>query len=170
MPIAAAALLTFHGVFYFDDLRAILLADTTSRPAIIQPVPPTEDQPEQRLVRLFVDGQGHFQTIASVNNHLIDFVIDTGASLIALRYEDAQKAGLTDNLTFSGATQTANGISKVAPITIPVLQIGKIRMTNLRAHIARPGKLSVNLLGMNFIRRLARFEMRGAELVLVQAP
>ena len=177
-PIAALALATFYGVLFYEDLRDLLspAGGKSGTGAGLLPSPSSgrggADLPpsQERQVRLFVEGNGHFQTFASVNDQLVEFVIDTGASVIALRYEDAQKAGLAKGLAFTGTTQTANGVSTVAPITIPVLEIGPIKMTNLRAHVARPGHLAVNLLGMNFIRRLARFEMRGEELVLVQGP
>ena len=172
----ALILSTFFAVFYFDKMTAALglTADERAAPArtvVEGPAQAGENgiPPAKPVsVRLYADGHGHFEVAAVIGGHDIDFVIDTGATAVALSYEDARRLGLAENLKFTGTTITANGMSKVAPIVIPLLQIGDISVKNVRAHVAAPEKLSINLLGMSFIRRLQRFEMRGQELVLVK--
>ena len=155
---------TFFGVFYFERLSGLLGLEAHAPHA-----PLTRTTEQTSRVYIYSDGMGHFETQAVLQGAVLDFVIDTGATSVALRYEDAQRAGLTDNLKFTGTTQTANGFTKVAPLTLPALRIGDIVITDVRAHVARPGSLGFNLLGMSFLRRLQKFEMRGEELVLVHS-
>ena len=49
-----------------------------------------------------------------------------------------------------------------------LLTVRDIMVRNVRGMVAEPGKLSVSLLGMSFLGKLTRFEMRGRELVLIQ--
>ena len=65
-------------------------------------------------------------------------------------------------------TRTANGTGRVGPVTLDSVTIGDVEITRLNGLVAEPGKLHVTLLGMEFIRRLERFELRGRELLLVE--
>ena len=92
---------------------------------------------------------------------------DTGTSIIAPTYEDARRAGLSpQNLRFSGRVSTANGIARVAPVTLSRVQVGRITLRNVQAAVADKGPLEANPLGMSFLSRLKSFELRGDELVL----
>ncbi len=158
-------LITFFAAFHLDRLSLALGLTRADRPA--HPSPATAGTPPAR-VRLLADHLGHFEVTAQINGQAADFVIDTGASAVVLSFESAQRLGLAEGLRFTGTTITANGLSKVAPIRLPAIQIGEIIVEDVRAHVAPRGKLSINLLGMSFIRRLQRLEMRGRELILVK--
>jgi aspartyl protease family protein len=96
-------------------------------------------------------------------------VADTGATLVVLTYEDAERLGLRPrSLDFSGRASTANGTAKVAPVKLAKLRIADIVLRDVSAAVAEPRALGVNLLGMSFLARLKRFEMQGDELLLVQ--
>ena len=94
---------------------------------------------------------------------------DTGASLVVLSYEAASRAGLSpQSLDYSGIARTANGAARVAPITLSKVRVADITVRNVPAAVAERGALPINLLGMSFLGRLRRFEMRGQELILEQ--
>ncbi len=113
-----------------------------------------------------IDG-GHFEASAEINGRDIDVMVDTGATIVALTYEDAERAGIfTKPSDFNNAVSTANGVAKVAPVTIAAISIGNITVRNVRGAVAERGKLHRTLLGMSFLGKLSRVEMRKNALVL----
>ena len=118
-------------------------------------------------VELTANSGGHFETAAEVNGNEIDVMVDTGATLVALTYEDAERAGLyLKSSDFTQGVRTANGTAKVAPVTLSSITIGDITVRNVKGAVAEPGKLHKTLLGMSFLGRLSRVEMRANSLVL----
>lgn len=110
---------------------------------------------------------GHFEAAASANGKPVDFLIDTGATAIALSHEDALGIGFSDDeLSYTLTINTANGQALAAPVRLDEVAIGPIVRTGLRAMVAEPGKLDQSLLGMNFISSLSAFEMRRDEVIL----
>ncbi len=118
-------------------------------------------------VELTANSGGHFETAAEVNGNEIDVMVDTGATLVALTYEDAERAGLyLKSADFTQGVRTANGTAKVAPVTLSSITIGDITVRNVKGAVAEQGKLHKTLLGMSFLGRLSRVEMRANTLVL----
>lgn len=110
---------------------------------------------------------GHFFTAAEINGRDIDVMVDTGATLVALTYDDAARAGIfVKPSDFTQTAQTANGITRVAPVTISQVRIGDILVRNVSAVVSHRGASERTLLGMSFLGRLSRVEMRGTTLVL----
>jgi aspartyl protease family protein len=110
---------------------------------------------------------GHVYAKAELNGSPIGVLVDTGATMVALTFEDAQRAGINvSNADFTGITQTANGKARFAPVTIDRITIGNITVNNVRGAVAEPGRMTVTLLGMSFLSKLIRFEMRNGTLVL----
>ena len=72
------------------------------------------------------------------------------------------------SLDFSAPVQTANGIARVAPVTLDRIRVEDITVRNVPAAVAEKGVLGTNLLGMSFLGRLKSFQIQGNELVLVQ--
>src|SRR5690242_8652947 len=80
---------------------------------------------EAGTVSIPAGNYGHFETGAEINGRDVDVMVDTGASLVALTYEDAAKAGIyVSPSDFTHFAQTANGTARVAPITISKISIG----------------------------------------------
>lgn len=110
---------------------------------------------------------GHFLTDAEINGREIDVMVDTGASLVALTYDDAARAGIfVKPSDFTHVAQTANGIARVAPVTISRIEIGDITVRNVKGVVSERGASQRTLLGMSFLGRLSRVEMRGDKLEL----
>ncbi|MFV0473160.1 MAG: TIGR02281 family clan AA aspartic protease [Pikeienuella sp.] len=110
---------------------------------------------------------GHFRAAAEVNGVAIGMLIDTGASLVLLTWEDAEAAGLNpENLAFSQPVTTANGRAFVAPATLDSVAIGAVGLSRVRAAVAERGKLRSSLLGMSFLGRLEETRFRGDRLIL----
>lgn len=118
-------------------------------------------------VTLRATGNGHFETTAEINGRDVDVMVDTGATLVALTFEDAERAGIyLQQSDFTHSVSTANGVAKVAPVDIGAISIGSITVRNVRGAVTERGKLHKTLLGMTFLGRLSRVEMRRNDLVL----
>ena len=87
--------------------------------------------------------------------------------MVALTYEDAERAGIYVRPSdFTHTVNTANGVARVAPVTIDSVAIGHITVRNVRGAVSEPGKLSGTLLGMTFLGRLSRADLRKGTLIL----
>jgi aspartyl protease family protein len=119
------------------------------------------------VVEIRAGRNGHFNTEAEINGRPVEVMIDTGATVVALSYEDAERAGLyISESDFTGAVSTANGVARVAPVTLDRVTIGDITVRDVPAAVAERGRLRTSLLGMTFLNKLSRFDMRSGTLVL----
>jgi aspartyl protease family protein len=133
-----------------------------------EPAPPPKSS-NYRTVTVRGDSRGHFQVEGSVDGRRLDFMVDTGASLVALRERDANKLGIFPSpRDYTARTSTANGVIAVAPVRLPSLEINGIRIYDVGAVVIPDQALSVNLLGMSFLSRVRRFEMANGRLVMEQ--
>ena len=114
------------------------------------------------------DSSGHFVTKAIINNIEIAVMFDTGASIMALSYEDATKLGLRLGAKdFRSQIQTANGLTQAAEVTLAEIRIDTISIRNVAALVLPPGKLQTSLLGRSFWGRLQTgFSYASGNLIL----
>lgn len=119
-------------------------------------------------VTLYSGSNGHFATSVELEGRHIRMMIDTGASMVALPYEEAERIGL--DLAHGRRLQikTANGVATGVLTTARSLRLGPICLTNIDVAVSAPGALAEGLLGMNVIRQLSRFEMSQTRLVMAQ--
>ena len=109
---------------------------------------------------------GHFMVNASISGREIAFVIDTGASMVALSPGHAEQLGYAiHQLDYAGRAQTPNGVARFAPIVIDEITVGDIVMRDVSAAVLEQ-PMEKSLLGMTFLRRLAGFEVKGDRLIL----
>ena len=117
-------------------------------------------------VRIQADTYGHYHATAYINGDPVNVLVDTGATMIALTWDDARAAGLTvRDSDFTLRSSTANGMAKFAPVTLGSVRIGDITLFDVPAAVANRGQLTKTLLGMSFLGQV-RMEMRNRELVL----
>jgi aspartyl protease family protein len=171
---AAVAILLALGAANYQTIRRYIF-DTVVAHA---PVPQqrvasvAEVDASQRstdAVELRADRAGHYAANMEINGRRFDGMVDTGASLVMLTYDDAQRAGIYLRPSdFTMHMQTANGIAKAAPVSIDRLAIGNITVRNVQAAVGEPGLLTTNLLGMSFLKRLRKFEISSGTLTLVE--
>ncbi|TVR10570.1 MAG: TIGR02281 family clan AA aspartic protease [Salinarimonadaceae bacterium] len=122
---------------------------------------------DDHVVRLFADARGHHVAKTSVEGRAVRMLVDTGASLVALRESDARAAGLREDpggMEYS--LSTANGIVQARGATIREMRIGSIILRDVEAVILPDTQLGSSLLGMSFLRRLRGFEITDGELTL----
>jgi aspartyl protease family protein len=115
------------------------------------------------------DGFGHFRTEGRVDGRRIGFLIDTGATVIALTADDAAMLGIhPGNSDYRVVLKTANGVVRAAPTTLDMVELGDIMVRDVPAVVMPDGALSENLLGMSFLSRLRHFEYSDGNMVLEQ--
>ena len=121
---------------------------------------------DRQRVTLAADGSGHFFADGAVNGNPMRFVVDTGATLIALPGADARRLGLDYRKGQRGITQTANGPVAVFGVKLDRVRIGGIELHGVDGVVIEQG-LSVALLGMSFLNRV---EMRrhGDSMTLIR--
>lgn len=165
--------LGFAIVFYYDELMGKIRAfqEVARRSDLKHHVrePEVKTKSWENIIVIHANREGHFATRARINNEDTMLMVDTGATYVALSYETAEEIGLNIQPgDFSRVARTANGISKVAAVNLDEITIGDITVSNIDAIVVEPGKLDINLLGMNFLSKLKRFEVSGRKLLLVQ--
>lgn len=118
-------------------------------------------------VRLVAGPSGHFALTPNINGVGVRMVVDTGANLVVLSQEDANRAGIKiEPSKFTAKISTANGVVYGAAIVLKEIAIGEISVQNVLAVVVPDKGLQVSLLGMSFLSRLSRYEVTGHKLVL----
>jgi aspartyl protease family protein len=136
--------------------------------AMVAKPAPVSAAPSARNVVLTKGRNGHFAVDARVDGRRLAFLVDTGASHIALRDSDARRIGIyTRPSDYTVRVNTANGITKAARVQLRTVEVGDILVRNVPAIVHPDEGLSVNLLGMSFLSRVRWTHDRG-RLVLEQ--
>jgi aspartyl protease family protein len=110
---------------------------------------------------------GHYVTNGRINGKPVEFMLDTGATGVAIPSALAQRIGISRGAAF--ATQTANGVSTSYAATLDTVSVGDIELSSVRAGIAQGLRGDQVLLGMSFLRHI-EFTQRGDTLILRQFP
>jgi aspartyl protease family protein len=120
-----------------------------------------------RTVEIVRGSAGSFSVVTQVNGARVAMVVDSGASAVVLTQEAAKAVGLPlEVLNYSVSVDTANGRTRAAPVTLDRVAVGAITERSVPALIAQPGQLRTSLLGMSFLNRLERWEVRGDRLLM----
>jgi aspartyl protease family protein len=121
-----------------------------------------------RTVTLNSDRRGHFQADVRVDGRTIEFLVDTGASTVAMNEKSAAKLGIYPSARdYTVRTHTANGIGKAARVRLNRVELNGITVHDVEAVVMPDEALSTNLLGMSFLSRVKWAHDRG-RLVLEQ--
>jgi aspartyl protease family protein len=115
------------------------------------------------------DSRGHFVVDARVDGRRLAFMLDTGASVVALRARDAAGLGIHPAARdFTVEVRTANGSTRAAPVQLGMVEINGLSLRNVAAVVSPDEALSENLLGLSFLSRLRRYEYSNGKMVLEQ--
>ena len=113
------------------------------------------------------DARGHFRVEGAIEGRRLDFLVDTGASVITLTESDAARLGFHPGpRDYVAQLKTANGMVRGAPVRLGMVEVGGLMQRNVQAVVLPDEALSENLLGLSFLSRLRRFEYRDGRLVL----
>jgi aspartyl protease family protein len=101
---------------------------------------------------------GHFWADAQVNGQPVHFLVDTGATAVALTPKDAARLGIRpEDMKPGYSVTTAGGSTKAAAVVLASISVNGARLDNVQALVVSDG-LDVSLLGMSYLGRLTRFE------------
>jgi len=133
-----------------------------------KPAPAPSASSNYRTVTLNSDRRGHFQTDVRIDGRTIEFLVDTGASTVALNEKSAAKLGIHPSARdYNVRTHTANGIGKAARVRLDRVELNGITVRDVEALVMPDEALSTNLLGMSFLSRVKWTHDRG-RLVIEQ--
>ncbi len=99
---------------------------------------------------------GHFITGGSINGRSVRFMVDTGATTLALGRDEALRLGLDLSNATAAISETANGRVAVQMVTLTRVRVGDVEVSNVAAVVV-PAAMPYVLLGNSF---LTRFQMR----------
>ena len=105
-------------------------------------------------VSLYADSRGHFTGNLSINGASLKYLVDTGASTVALNSGDAKFAKIDYEKGEKAQASTANGVVEVYLVKLNTLKIGTITLNNIEATVHEGGAPSVVLLGMSALNKL----------------
>ena len=109
---------------------------------------------------------GHYWAEGQVNGARVRFLVDTGASAVALTMADARRLGIdTDKLDYAYDVVTASGQARAAAVTLGEVSVAGARIEDVQALVIEDG-LESSLLGMSYLGRLASFEATRTSLIL----
>ena len=127
----------------------------------------TVAQASGRTLDIPRDARGHFQADGRIDGQRVNFMIDTGASLVALNEKSAAQFGFRPSHSDYNATvTTANGTIKAARTRLAMIELGGLVVRDVDALVLPDEALSENLLGLSFLSKLKRFEYANGRLVL----
>ena len=128
---------------------------------------PAEPRPDPAANTLVYPANhaGHVIVDAVVNGAPMRMLVDTGASFVTLTPADARAAGVANGeLAFDHRASTANGVVRMAMVTLREVRLGQLSLGEVRAAVLE--NLNVSLLGMSFLDRLQSYEMRNGKLTI----
>jgi aspartyl protease family protein len=105
-------------------------------------------------VSLYADSSGHFLGNLSINGASLKYLVDTGATTVALNSGDAKFAKIDYEKGERIAMSTANGMVDAYLVRLNTLKIGTITLNNVEATVNEGGSPTVVLLGMSALNRL----------------
>jgi len=126
-------------------------------------------QASGRSLNIARDSRGHFQVDGRIDGQRIAFMVDTGASVVALNETAAARFGLRPSPgEYKATVSTANGTVKAARARLAMVDLGGIIVRDVDAMVLPDEALSENLLGLSFLSKLKRFEYANGQMVLEQ--
>ena len=84
-------------------------------------------------VILSADERGHFVTMGTINGGTVQFLVDTGATMISMGRTDARRVGIDYRQGQRGMSSTANGVAPVYKVKVDTVRIGDITLNNVDA-------------------------------------
>ena len=112
------------------------------------------------------ESDGHFYTHAKVNDdELVHFIVDTGATVVALTVDDARRLGIpVDPSEFTVVGEGASGLVRGKDVMLKSVEVDGKRVENVRGVVLEGSRLS--LLGQAYLSRMGEVEMSGDYMVL----
>jgi aspartyl protease family protein len=146
---------------------AVMFLAASGLPGLGQKPTPAPALRLMAMTELSAGSNGHFFTTADINGQDIQVLVDTGASAVALSYEDALAVGLKPHtLEFDVKVSTANGEGRAARVKLKHVMIDNVKVRDVDGLVLQEGAIKGTLLGMSYLGRLRSFSVSDGKLVL----
>jgi aspartyl protease family protein len=169
--VITAAVMAGLGVFMAqmaDKITPAAVTNATAKPAATVAMA-TSASTGSHMLSIPRDFRGHFATEGRIDGQRIAFMVDTGASVIALNESSAARFGLRPVPNqYTATVSTANGTIKAARARLDRVEVGGLVVRDVDAMVLPDEALSENLLGLSFLSKLRRFEYANGTMVLEQ--
>lgn len=111
--------------------------------------------PKHIAVQLYPNPQGMYLTVGSINGMPVNFLVDTGATLVAMNAVEAKRLGIDFRVTGQPSmTSTASGVAPAYQIKLNRVRVGDIELRDIDALVLDGANPTEVLLGMSFLNRL----------------
>jgi aspartyl protease family protein len=120
----------------------------------------------RQTVSLTADVRGHFAAMGSINGYPVTFLVDTGASAIAINADEARRMGLDYRAGQATGVGTAAGVIPAWRVKFNTVKVGSILLNQVDGMVLESG-LSTPLLGMSFLNRM-EMKRDGQTMTLTQ--
>jgi len=150
-----------------DYRRVILLLDGKRQEMKLgSHISASYTKPEKRAVRIVRNNQGSYVTSGAINGRSVSFLVDTGASSVAMSADEAKRLNIPYKRTGQPVqVNTASGSTEGYLVELDSVQIGEIKVSNVKATILSVGGPPHVLLGMTFLNQL-EMENKGNLMIL----
>jgi aspartyl protease family protein len=118
-------------------------------------------------VTLTADSRGHFVTTGTINGMSVRFLVDTGASSVAMSTSEARRLGVNYLSGTRAYSSTANGLVPSYRVKLDSVRVGEVTLNNVEGTVVDGAGLNIVLLGMSFLNRM-QMKRDGDTLVLVK--
>ena len=152
-----------------EEMRKPELRPASDAPDAAQAASLTADEPPRASggpAQVSRSRDGHYWAEGQVNGRHVRFLVDTGATTVALTLADAERLGIRPaRADYVHPVMTANGQVHAAEVKLDSVSVAGARVNGVEALVVEKG-LSTSLLGMTYLGRLSRFEATPTALVL----
>jgi aspartyl protease family protein len=163
---ATASIAAAEGLITLDGWRAAQAPAAVVQPAVLSSTQAASAAPGASDTAVVKGPDGHFWAEGNVDGRRVRFLVDTGATAVALTLDDARRLGLDpQRLDFSQIVKTAAGDARAAVVDLDYVAVAGARVDKVQALVLDKG-LSTSLLGMSYLGRLSRIEATPGALIL----
>ena len=111
--------------------------------------------PKHTAVQIYPNPQGMYTTVGSINGLPVNFLVDTGATLIAINGQQAKRLGIAYRLDGQPTVvSTASGMAEAYIVKLSKVKVGEIELRDVGAYVIEGTSPAEVLLGMSFLGKL----------------
>lgn len=115
----------------------------------------TKRTPDTKEFQISRNTQGMFTTVGSINGLTVSFLVDTGATNIAMNAAQARRLGIDYRVTGSPMrVTTASGVESAWAVNLNTVKVGELKLHNVRAVVLEGAQPAQTLLGMSYLGQL----------------
>lgn len=164
---AAAAVLNLDPARQTATPPAQVAVATTPDPEPkVEAAPASGPSSAHKIASIPKSADGHYWADARVNGSKVRFLVDTGATAVALSPRDAARLGYPpSSLTYGHKVMTASGEARAAKVQLESISVDGAKVEAVDAYVIERG-LDTSLLGMTYLGRLEKFEATRTALIL----